>query len=529
MKLSRRFSLIFIIVYVFVVLTFVSCSEYLSLKSDLYFLYNRIYQLYDNIRNGGTIFFFYNDFTGVGHGSSFFYGYLTLLPFAPFCHFGYEVTIKVFICVTLVLSYLGVSFFASRFTEHNRLVACFYMVSMFPLVLFLRCLLYANYFAVALSFFFLGYCIDFFRDEKNGLQACLLFWLVFNSHLITSIISFIGCVIILIFYFNKNRLKDYLGFAILNTVLNLYGILNILYHIDMYSSDSAKGNLSILDVHSQFMLSKSIVGGILFGVITNHQVTTYFNLVATAVLVYLLSKRRHNLSRREKASFGVVLVGTILAVDTVWYFIMSHINIPIQFPIRYIFYFVAVVLIICFRQGIKKPAFIVMLLSCCFDLVALSIVPVEPDTSDTPTSFYVVGNGEYLGNGFVWDVGVFNKLRSTVTDQNGTEYSYEVDDKGLLTVEIPEHSEDLTLTLPKLYYNGYEAWQTGKKYKVTRGYSNFISVDIGTDSGTFYLQYKHPLWLQTLFYFSLILVCVLLRQIFRDNNCRGAENNGRLE
>ena len=90
--------------------------------SDVAFLFNRVDQLRQIILDGNLLKgFFYNDFQGVGYGSSFFYGYLTLLPFTiiksydVFCkvYFTFSITFKE--NIKLLHFYFGRNFVYSFF------------------------------------------------------------------------------------------------------------------------------------------------------------------------------------------------------------------------------------------------------------------------------------------------------------------------------------------------------------------------------------------------------------------------------
>ena len=63
-------------------------------------------------------FFYYKDFGGVGYGSAFFYGHLTLYPFLPVLAIGGKIAfVYVYIAVIYVIAFTGVRQVASRFTN----------------------------------------------------------------------------------------------------------------------------------------------------------------------------------------------------------------------------------------------------------------------------------------------------------------------------------------------------------------------------------------------------------------------------
>ena len=156
--------------------------------SDALFLYNRVAQLRTCILEGHILgIFYYNDIGGIGYGSSFFYGYLTLIPFI--CITDRVLFIKIFFIVSYIILYLGAKSFIKRFSKDYDFIAFLFMASPFIVTLFVGTSMYLNYFAIGISLFFLAKCIDFFRDEKSFYPASILFFLLLNTHIITSVYS----------------------------------------------------------------------------------------------------------------------------------------------------------------------------------------------------------------------------------------------------------------------------------------------------------------------------------------------------
>jgi len=519
MKLSRKFCIGFISVYILILLFFLNGSGELQFSADLQFLYNRAFQFYDNIANGRSIFFFDNDFGGVGYGSPFFYGYLTLLPFLPFVPFGFDTFIKLFIAVVIVLVYWGVDFFSSRFTENSKLISSVFMLSSFIIIFILSNPMFANFYAFALSMFFLGYCIDFFRDKKHCYEACLFFFLVMNTHIISALFSFLGCIVICLFYFNKKRFLEYCKFAILNVVLNIYTILNMLYHREaLRDMSDVNADILVSNITNVFMSAKFPFGGVILtmlGVVQSGY--KYFNLAMLILLVLAFiiriktkSERSKTLSWRETLSLLVIFIGGILAVNTIWQFIGARVNTLFQFPFRYMFYFLVIILIISLRNLNNKKVAIALLLSGVVDLAlgGFCIAPL-PDTEKVSIpEYFCVMNGEYLSDAWIWDYDNYLKMRSEVTDQYGNTYDYSIEDDSTVKVTLYEPVEDLVLTFPKLYYKGYRSFASNE-LTVESGYSNFCKVNVGDEFGVITLKYVHPIWLVVLFWFDIVLLFVL--------------------
>ena len=519
MKLSQKFCIGFISVYILILLFFLNGSGELQFSADLQFLYNRAFQFYDNITNGRSIFFFDNDFGGVGYGSPFFYGYLTLLPFLPFVSFGFDTFIKLFIAVVIVLVYWGVDFFSSRFTENSKLISSVFMLSSFIILFILSNPMFANFYAFAFSMFFLGYCVDFFRDKKHGYEACLFFFLIMNTHIISALFSFLGCIVICLFYFDKKRFLEYCKFAILNIVLNIYTILNMLYHREaLRDMSDVNAGILVSNVTDGCMSAKFPFGGVLLSILGIEQSGyKYFNLVMLILLVLAFviriktkSERSKTFSWRETLSLPIILIGGILAINTIWQFIGTRINTLFQFPFRYMFYFLVIILIISLRSLDNKKVAIALLLSGIIDLIlgGFCITPIpDEEKVSIPESFCVM-NGEYLSDAWIWDYDNYLKMRSEVTDQYGNTYDYTREKDGSIRVTLTKPTDGLVLTFPKLYYKGYRAWGS-KELSVKSGYSNFCVVDVGSELGVIVLEYKHPIWLVILFWLDIVLLFVL--------------------
>lgn len=534
---------------IFIVM-FLSCmvivcnSDRLQL-ADIKFFYNRAVQMLDCLKDGNIPFFYYSDFGGVGYGSAFFYGQLTIYPFLVFVNKGIDVFINAYTIAMITLTYTGACFLSKRFTKNYKFIALLYMCSCYITQSMYSFAMLPNIMAIALSFYFIGFCIDFFRDKKSFVQASILFYLVINTHLVTAVISFIICVILFIIYFDKSRFKDYIKFELFTTFICSYFLVNAFYHSDIITNTS-EINEQMLD-HKLGTVCCTYENwlpftGILFNCIINMFGFTNlggYRLLNLAVVLLLITWGRHRFTRREVFVLITDIVATIVSIDRIWGLINKIWLIPIQFPCRFASYIVLSIIIIFLRNKDlsiwKRRIFII----CCLPELILMPFVVLPDTNVAATDYsYQVINGEYLDKSFSWDLNNFEYKKNHVTDQDGDEYDFSVFPNKVIVSVHGSKDKDIQLTLPKLYYRGYtfsrvevpEAFTAMNEkefynhtytpfitntYNVEIGDSQFIKVDIGASSGTFVLTYEHPVWLILLDAITLIIVVVsVLNLIF---------------
>ena len=542
---------------IFIVM-FLSCmviagSKDRTLIPDIRYLYNRAEQMLDCLKEGNIPFFYYDDFGGVGYGSSFFYGQLTLYPFLVFVNKGIDVFINAYTVTLIALTYTGACFLSKRFTKNYKFIALLYMCSCWSVQSFFSFATLSNMLAMAISFYFIGFCVDFFRDKKSFISASIIFYLVINTHLITAVISFIICVILFIMYFDKLRFKDYIKFALFTTFICSYFLVNAIYHSGIVTntntinermiSYAVEGDENVIGNYQ----SRLPFTGVLFNYLlvdiglTNADGYHVFNLTLT---ILLLIWGRHKFSKREFICLFISLVSIVLSVRFFWILIERLWLNPIQFPCRFTSYAVLCILLVFLRNLNFKKYKKYLFVGCC--LPELILVPFVTSSINlslvneyaSNSYSYQIINGEYLDKSFSWDLDDFEYKKNHVTDQDGNEYDFSVFPNKVVVSVHGNRGKDIQLTLPKLYYKGYtfskvtvpETFVTMKEeefynhtytpfitntYNVEMGDSQFIKVDIGKSRGTFVLTYEHPAWLILLDAITLIIVVVsVLNLIF---------------
>ena len=524
-------------IYLFIM--FLIYMNFKGIYGDLLFLENRIKQVADCFKDFNYPFFYYNDFFDLGYGSSFFYGQLTLFPFSLLSFIiGLDNATFVYICVTIYLLYFSLKFFIRRFNKINTdlVVLSVFFSETFMTLIYGSCL-YANNLGIAIGFIFLGYCIDFFRDNKNLIKCSLVFLLLFNTHLITSVICFLICIFLLFYYFDKSRLKDYCKFALLCSCLCLYNIVNILYH---YSSIGKSGNIfsmeDLVGFCSDLLFINSPV--LKYCLLHTNQGIILFSILDVILIIFSIRNSRRLLFSSKKLNIILTfsLLGSFLSIYNIWYLININFSIFIQFPIRYLPFCICFVHLFFFRyinsKAFKRFLYICFIFMSVFYLYFEAIPQVgekkieinglgtlyASDDNDKLTSYEVM-NGEYFGSDYFsnmedWKESNFKELsnlKSNVTDNYNNKYDYDIND-GVLSVDLSGNNKnDLIIRVPKVYYKGYIAKTEDDEYlEISSNEYGLCDINVGNYSGVVYVYYSQPLLLSIIFVFELLFISFVL-------------------
>lgn len=512
----------------------VLCNDGKEKNCDFQFLYNRACQMLNCIKDDKIPFFYYNDLFGVGYGTAFFYGHLILYPFLVFANNGISSFMNVFIVCNVVFMFVSMDFFAKRFTNNHKLIAFLGLTSTFSIEYMLSWGNFSSIFTICVSFLFLSFCVDFFRDAKSFLPACISFFVILNGHLVTALISFILCVLFLFYYFDYNRLKNYISFALTTSLLCSYILVNIAYHkVDLkFRLDEINEGLMKVMLRPS---GKSMVHECLDKVLILNSMflwrlrlkTNWYSLLSPFIFLLLLicyirTRKFYKFCIKDLIFIIPAIGGVVLGINPIWELFNIDVHLTlIQFPTRYFYYIVLGILIYCIRF-----LFIAKKLNFCLILYSLFMVccifGLKYNTDyKLHDSDNIIVNGEYLDKSFIWSGKTFNTMRSQVTDETGKKYKYHIN-KDKVIITVPEHTDDLTLTFPKLYYRGYRlTGEDNTSFKVEMGKSQFIKSNIGKYHGKLVLQYVHPAWLVALdfitLFSALILTIYCLLRRYRPN------------
>lgn len=486
---------------------------------DTDFLLNRAHNMLECIIDGNYPFFYYNDFGGAGYGSSIFYGQLTLVPFLPFLFVGDKVFLYAYLLVALLLQYFGVCCFSKRFTAHYRGTSLLYLGSTYSVYFICETTLYPNILGVAIGFFFLAFCVDFFRDRKSFISASICFLLLVNTHLITSVICFIGCVFFLLMYFDVKRMKEYLLFALTTVILCLYNILNILYHID---SVRELDDIAFI-ASTGFSMADNPIRGVLFNTVSGspRNGLPYMNILMFTVIVLCLSMYKK--SKREVVALCIIVISMILGCNHIWAWLLERLPLFIQFPYRYVPFILVGLYLISFRKHSSKLLFKILLLVCTFEVsfglyFGLCINHDNPNIGEPKDHFNEIGLGEYINSSFdrtfkVYDIMNEKKAYDFSTD---TVYDY-IQNKDEVIIDLRDNNSD-KVTIFKLFYRGYKAYIVSdtKNYDIisevpiSQGISQFIEINTENIDDFVMIRYEQPVWLVLILCIDYLATGVLL-------------------
>ena len=504
-KNSRLLITSLVLLFIYITVCFTPNIENYT---DNIFLYNRAVQILDCLEAKTYPYYYFDDFGGLGYGSSFFYGQLTLFPFIPFVKYGISVFLKVYLLATLLVNFLGVSLFTKRFTKNSNIIALLYITSSLYSMMHIN----TNKLGVGLSFIFLAFCIDFFRDDKNFIPASLMFVLVFNTHLITSLLSVVICVMIMIYYFNSKNLLKYLAFCINTVLLCLYNIVNMLWHymdfnlnssylVDLFSSNSS--NYCIQPFIFSDFISRVILKNF------NYNGVSYCSFLVIFIGLILFIKSKSYIKKKELLLIILSIFLTILGLQPIWSIFYKYTNIVIQYPIRYMPYILVFWLIILLRKSDTKVVYIILIVPI------LSLMLPEYSLTDSSNLSYMdcqIMGGEYLDSSFIRTEENIKNHSGRVISDKGDIVSYtELDNK--LYIDLPKDNNYKNILVPKLYYKGMSNNMGFDTYK---GFSQFTQIDINNWSGILVVSYNQPILLIFIQYFSSILFLFSILFLIED-------------
>lgn len=497
------------------------CSEDAWYIADLRYLYNRAYQMLSCFQDGNMPWFYYNDFGGVGYGSSFFYGQLTLVPFLIFIPIGFEPFINAYIITTIILHFVGSYCLFKRFCKQPYWVSVLYISCYFSYYNFLTSGTYSNLFAIGLSFFYIAFCIDFFRNKKSFIPAALIFYLIMNTHLITSIVTFGITLILLGYYWDKTRIKDCFKFFITTCVLCSYNVLNMLYHSGIINRTNEINARVIKDLKDSLprsidlYMDKIPFGGLLSSLVLKN-VNGYhlFNWVFLGIIVFLIYKYKVLKNKKVFCLLVVSCLTLIISMRPIWLAINQKVLIPIQFPNRLTPYIICFIFIIAFKNLDRVKLYVLLFITCLPELFVgpffMYEIPDEYKALVTDLDCQIV-NGEYLDSSFIFDKDLFELYSSSVIDvDTGAHYAFQRNNNQIIVDDLDK--SNITLQFPKLYYKGYTLTDNfGNRYEVRKGISQFCTVTIDNRTQRVVLQYQHPVWLKALWLLSFsgfIILCL---------------------
>lgn len=518
----------FIAILAMFVIVALRCFEGGSVyDSDATFLYNRCWQMWDCVKHGYYPFLYYNDIGGIGYGSPIFYGQLTLILFIPFLG-SFSGFMNAYFAVSVVVNFFGFRAFCKRFSSYATLSACFYIVGV-PFVMIAGVGLYAFVFALGISWYFLAFCVDYFRDSRSLPFLILTYFLTWQSNLQATMFTTLACFVLFIVYFDSSRFWSYMKLFLYVLALVSFNLVNMYVHRDAVRfvdiTSWMQGDTSTARVvFSLFPFGGFILRGVLsdypWGDLCCGAMQIGILVVFVRYLITGFGKESH---RFKVVSFGVLavcVIGYFVGTRPIWGSVYEVTHIVFQFPIRYFIFLYGFLIVILSRVIRAGKLSIIVLFLCIMDILIANPLVVGTTRDELPYVFQCIAFGEYAGSSFpdemLYNTDLYKTYAENINSLSGTEYSWQNEYNGV-TVDCSLNVEGDTLTLPKLYYKGYQAiGENGERFVVKSGYSNYCEVDIGDYTGVLSLSYQVPVAILTLFWVQIACVLGLLYDILRS-------------
>lgn len=500
------------------------------LEADATFLYNRCWQMLDCLRHGYYPFIYYNDIGGIGYGSPIFYGQATLFPFMLFLA-DILVFIKAYFLVCLLVNFFGFRCFVKRFSSYGTLSACFYILGV-PYIFMCSSGMYAATLATGFSWFFFAFCIDFFRDGKGMAFLILTYFLIWQSNFNSVVLATVVCVGIFLLFFRLSRWRSYLKLFLCVLALILYNIVNILVHLDSLRladfSTLFPGDMELLRV----VLSCTPFGGFLYRSvgISLYGYDLCCGFMSFGMLVVLVHYLRDGFLKQSLeyrlCAVGVLALaslGYFVGMYPIWGTVFQVTNAFFQWPLRYFIIMWGFVVAVLARVVKPDKWVCFVLILCVLDIFVANPLSASSTAGGVDFLLLNMGHGEYAGETFEKSMDVYEEWSTAVHSESGAVYTY-VNDYNGLSVDCSANPGEDVLTLPKLYYNGYEArGSDGEVFPLSSGYSNYCEVGIGSYQGVLTLRYRvHGVvlvcfWIQVigLFILSGYIVMSFVKRRFR--------------
>lgn len=502
-------------------------------NTDVAFLVNRARNMLVCLQDGNVPWFYYNDLYGVGYGSSFFYGQLTIYPFLPLLLISDSVFVVAYYITALLIEIIGVREFCKRFTTNFDFITILYFCCTLTVFTSGVFKMFANVLGLGLGFLFLAFCVDFFRDKKSFLPSSILFYLLLNTHLITTLICFSISVLLFIYYKGYKNITEMIKFFITTTTLCCYNIANFLYHKDSLADTVAINQNILTDDNrlSAYTLKVIPCGDVIQYIITGkYNGLSLCSIVLFCTIFFLIAKKFKIFSIKLKMVTTACVALLLLSIKNVWGFINLNIyTFRMQFPIRYLPFILLVLLLLAFSSGISiKFKLYTLLYNFMYSFVLICLINGFVGNTFLPSSINstegMIGNGEYLSKNFYYSEYELYTRSKILYDDNNNQYVYDIS-KGVLTFDI-NTTEDTVVYIPKLFYKGYVAYLDDTSLYIYEGQSQFAEIMVPENSsGVVTVFYKHPSRLKILDLICLVIFIQLCLQIFFTQYCRRSKLN----
>lgn len=532
-KRNKRLYL-FLLFACMLLMSFIGKHQY---TGDIYFIYNRALQMKTCLEDGNIPYFYYKDFNNMGYGSSFFYGHLFLYLFLPSLKYGFSCFAMSYHTFSMIIYMVGVVLLFRELTDDWEFGSFTFMSC--SLIIFTVCYswLYGLVLGQGLSLIFFAFCIRFFRDSKKFYLASLFFFFLLNTHMLTALVAFVVCVCLMLNYFDRKRIIDYVKFALSTILMCSYNICNYIYHSDILNRISEIRFTDGNTLNVCYNMFFGFLGEIIHSFIKYEKLMPILSVPFLIILV--LSMKGLNKKWKILTISGVVIC--LLSHYKIFY--NTFLSAIFQFPIRYL-YVVCIVFSIVIARNRNKFKYLLYLFGFLelylafmlyiFNIVSVYDTDVYVDTYLQEFNRQQVINGEFLDKSFV-SLGDLDSIRYDATHafnkDTGEEFSfYEDKEKLYVDVDVKGTSE---LQFPKIYYRGYHLYdENGNDIDLWKGYSQFITAKVTDYKGRLLLVYEHPSWLKSIGVISYsfafcVIVYYIMKGLLYESNRHSKQIRGR--
>lgn len=511
---------------------------------DELFLWYRFKYFYIELYSGRLPIYYNYTFYGLGFGSSFFYGhYIFYLLLPAYWLGGVNGFFFSYYFLILVCAYFFSRALMRRCgVKHDRFIAFLFITSSYFTTTYFTNTMISCLLAMVCSFLFLAYCIDFFRDGKNGFKATCVFFIIVGQHTITSVIALACCIVVFAYYYRSYRIRSYLWFLVANGISVAYFVLNLLYH---YESDFLVKDINEQFASLDYYLSNNIDSFLRFSapesVVAPMGIGAYFTITLFIFLtgwsLYRIVTGETKFKERLILYICIVLMG--ISNFYVFLYLEEHTVVFFgQFPYRYLLFVYLYVFVFATKgHDFYKWVYpVLIVISVVSTLIFSHGISGKPD--EYVDSYRYIGNGEYLTSkciNFEESSKFYNEHIGYVTNQNGEKFDlntgvmksegssdfdmykeWEDNDipfktTGIMSAEGTFKKGD-TLIFPKIYYKGF----TSDYGEVTVTDHQLCQLTVAEDTNVVNLYYTHPKWLWIVclvsnIWFILLFVGIIFR------------------
>lgn len=557
MEMSKKYPFgIFFIVLVLITLFMMYCNGSSSSYQgyDFYFHYRRLHTLIDSLREGTYPFYIdYSNVDGYGYFTKGFYPDVVLVPFAIIGLFtstfvAYDVMIFTMTVLCGVLTYNAVNFiFKSSYVA--ILTSILYTFAVYRLYdVYQRGALGESLSFTFLPIIFLGLYHIIKGDYKKWYILAIGYSLLIFTHLISSVLMFITLIIILgMSYKSLMEEPKRIGFLFLAGIVTV--IITSYYTFPLF--EQLASNSFLFEKAAKAGYGKVGFDIVLYGFVSGlfypyKYIWSGVGVILTALIFLRFFIRKISSKTLKWVDMGVI-VGILFIISSSKIFPWGTFPFSligfIQFPWRLyefssLFFALAgsyYLSLLFTNYKSRSLAFVIIIFSTLLttyissenykNLFHLDVLRSYVGESDENPSFqnrYHLIGAEYFPTrigaiDYTFDRGEKVEFKNIDTDVSNIERN-----KYITSFDVCVNSSD-SITLPLIYYKGYNVTLNGMNLLVDQGETGLVKVSIDK-SGRVEASYKGTTIQKVSFYISVLSSLLLIGFILITNKRKYGTN-----